>query len=256
MNRNRHAIRLPLVVTLFIAGCASQTHVAPANDLAGLLKRQSQEMMDAIAPGHVGVWRKYLHPDVIYMDENGVVENKETLLRELTPLPPGLVGRIEIDKFQVSMHGDTAVTAGEVQEYLDYHGQTLRTRFRFVDTWLRTSDGWLLAARHNAAVLKDPPAIALSSADLCSYAGVYALTPEITTIIRCKDNGLSSERTGRPVTTYLPEVRDVFFAPGQPRSRRVFLRGASGAITGFGDRREGEDVRWKRIASVPSRPQP
>jgi hypothetical protein len=46
--------------------------------------------------------------------------------------------------------------------------------------------------------------------------------------------------------TYLPEVRDVFFVAGQPRTRRVFLRDAAGRITGFADRREGEDVRWRR----------
>ena len=138
------------------------------------------------------------------------------------------------------------MTAGEVQEYLDYHGQNLRTRFRFVDTWLRTPDGWLLLARHTAAVLKDPPAMSLSSADLCAYAGVYELTPEIVTTIGCSKDGLTSERAGRPVTTYFPELRDVFFAAGQPRSRRIFLRNAAGNIVAFVDRREGEDIRWNR----------
>jgi hypothetical protein len=57
-------------------------------------------------------------------------------------------------------------------------------------------------------------------------------------------NGLIAERSGRPPATYLPEVRDVFFVAGQPRSRRIFNRDAAGAVVGFVDRREGEDVRW------------
>jgi hypothetical protein len=51
--------------------------------------------------------------------------------------------------------------------------------------------------------------------------------------------------------TYLPEVRDLFFAAGQPRSRRIFMRDTAGNVVGFGDRREGEDVRWQRTGNVP-----
>jgi hypothetical protein len=58
---------------------------------------------------------------------------------------------------------------------------------------------------------------------------------------------LIAERSGRPSATYLPEVRDVFFVAGQPRSRRIFIRDAAGTIVGFVDRREGEDVRWQKI---------
>jgi Domain of unknown function (DUF4440) len=220
---------------------------APSSDVAAVLKRQTQELMDAVAPGKAEVWQRYLLDDAVYLDENGVVYDKATLLKELTPLPPGLVGRIVVDRFQVELHGDTAVAAAEIQEYLDYHGQALRTRFRFLDTWLRTPDGWRLAARHTAAVLKDPPAISLSSAELCAYAGEYRLTPAITTTVRCTEKGLIAERTGRPPATYLPEVRDVFFVAGQPRSRRIFTRDAAGAVVAFADRREGEDVRWQKV---------
>jgi hypothetical protein len=38
----------------------------------------------------------------------------------------------------------------------------------------------------------------------------------------------------------------VFFAAGQPRTRRIFVRDAAGRIVGFVDRREGEDVRWTK----------
>jgi hypothetical protein len=39
----------------------------------------------------------------------------------------------------------------------------------------------------------------------------------------------------------------VLFAPGQPRSRKVFQRDAGGRITGFADRREARDVVWTRL---------
>ena len=41
--------------------------------------------------------------------------------------------------------------------------------------------------------------------------------------------------------TVLAEARDVFFTPGKPRTRRIFRRGSDGGVTGFADRREGEE---------------
>jgi Domain of unknown function (DUF4440) len=249
-----------MTARVFVAGvllsCAVLAPAGPStpgSDSEAELRRITQELMDAIAPGKADVWRRYLHESVVHLDENGVVRDKAALLKELTPLPAGLVGRIEVDRYQVKLHGDTAVAAGETQEYLDYHGQSLRTRFRFLDTWLRTREGWRLIAQHTSAVLKDPPAVRLTRDELCAYAGLYQLTPAITTVVRCTDDGLTSERTGRPAATYLAEVRDVFFVAGQPRTRRIFLRDANGKVVAFVDRREGEDVRWQRMgdAGVP-----
>lgn len=94
-------------------------------------------------------------------------------------------------------------------------------------------------------MLKDPPAAPLTRDQLCAYQGTYALTGDITGTVRCSGDSLLFERAGRPPVTYRPEVLDVFFAPGQPRTRRIFRRDAGGQVTGFVDRREGEDVRWR-----------
>lgn len=54
------------------------------------------------------------------------------------------------------------------------------------------------------------------------------------------------EAGGESGAKYPPELRDLFFIPGQPRTRRVFTRDAAGRVDGFVDRREGEDVRCRR----------
>ena len=64
------------------------------------LRRMTQELLDAIAPGEIATWERYVDQRLVHMDENGVVRNKEELLKEIQPLPAGLVGRIEIDKFK------------------------------------------------------------------------------------------------------------------------------------------------------------
>jgi hypothetical protein len=240
-------VRRLLAIGFILAATTARS--SPLDDQAQAdFRRMTQALLDAIAPGDTTVWQRYLDPQFVHMDENGVVRNQAEFLKELTPLPAGLVGRIEIDTWRLTVDGNTVVTAYEMQEYLDYHGQPLRTRFRSMDTWVSTPNGWRLVAEHTAAVLKDPPAIALTRDQLHEYEGVYSLTPGIETTIRSGDDGLTAERSGRPAVKYLGEIRDMFFAPGQPRSRRIFTRDGKGAVDGFVDRREGEDVRWKRIA--------
>jgi len=159
-------MRQPVAPTLLLVviGCGGTQRAPAALGDVGELRRITQEMVDAIAPGRAQVWRRYLDEGVIYVDENGAVMRKRELLREFTPLPPGLVGRIQVDTFEANVRGDVAVVAHEDQEFLDYHGQELRTRFRSADTWRRTPSGWRLILRQTSAVLKDPPAAPLTTA--------------------------------------------------------------------------------------------
>lgn len=235
---------LPGLLLLAAAMPAAAAPASPA--LVAELRAQTQALLDAVAPGDHGPWERLLDPGFLQLDENGAVHSKAELLATLDPLPAGLVGSIHVDSFRVEVTGDTAVVAHEDQESLDYFGQHLASRFRNMDTWRRTPAGWRLLGQHTAAVLRDPPAVTLSHAELCGYAGTYALTDAIQVTLRCDGNELVAERPGRPATRYRPELRDLFFAPGQPRSRRIFLRDASGRITGFADRREGEDIVWRR----------
>jgi hypothetical protein len=250
-EKGTHMRRLPLVVvaaSIFLACSVIPTTAGPATpDAEAELRGITQEMLDAVALGNVDVWRRYLHEGVIHVDENGKVRSKADLLEELRPLPAGLSGRIEIDTFKAEIHDDVAIVTHEDQEHLDYFGQKLATRFRSTDTWQRTPAGWRLIAQQTAAVLKDPPTIALTQEQLCIYNGSYALTKDMVARIQCVDGGLSFERTARPMVKYLPEVDGVFFIPGQPRTRRIFMRDAAGRVVGFVDRREGEDIRWTKL---------
>jgi Domain of unknown function (DUF4440) len=247
----RNTFRFAAIVALLTSLSASAAPARVEASIEAELRRLTQENLDAIAPGKVEVWRRNLHDKMTHVDENGVVRTKTELLAEFSPLPKGLVGRLQIDKFQVTLDGDVAVATHEDLEHLEYHGQMLVSRWRSTDTWVKTPAGWKLLAEQTLAVLEDPPAIQLTAQQLCAYAGTYQLTPEITDTIKCSDGRLTGTRTGRPEVTYQPEVLDVFFAAGKPRTRRIFLRDDTGTITGFVDRREGIDVRWTKVAAKP-----
>jgi hypothetical protein len=214
------------------------------------LRRHTQDLLDAVAPGNRAVWDRLLDSAAIQVDENDVVSDKAAILAGLVPLGPGLVGHLAIDEFKLVLHGNVAVVTHEDQEYLDYHGQVIRSRFRMTDTWLKEGTDWRQIASQALAVQQDPPSIRLDRATLCSYAGRYALTDTIVATLRCGGDSLVMERPGRPARTFLAEARDVFFEPGAPRTRRIFQYDERGRITAFVDRREARDITWKRIGAA------
>lgn len=162
------------------------------------LRQRTQELLDAVAPGDVGVWRTRLHERMVHVDENGIVRDKAALLAELRPLPAGLKGSLRVASFLVQRHGEVAVATHEDREDLIYFGQTLRSRFRTTDTWLCTEHGWRLIGAQVLAVPEDPPPVKLSATELCAYEGRYALTREVTATVRAKTGSFTSNAPAGP----------------------------------------------------------
>jgi hypothetical protein len=236
-----------------VFACTAIALAAPANAAADAalkaeLQAKTQLLMDAVASGDKAVWDAATDPALIYVNENNEVLTKAALLAQTAPSPPGLVGHLPVTAYQLQRHGDVAVATYIVDEHLDYHGQMIRTKFRTTDTWHRTPRGWKLIASMTLAGLDDPPAVTLPAATLAQYAGRYALTPDIHYMVRVEGDRLFGQREGGKEVELKPEALDLFFVPRSPRSRKAFYRDASGRVTGFGDRREGHDIKWKRVS--------
>jgi len=218
-----------------------------AQDVAAILHRQTQELMDAVTAGERTVWERYLDAGVIYTDESGSVMSRSEMLANIKPLPQGVSGKIKVLGFKAAVHGSTAVTTHLDDEYETYHGHELHCQYRTTDTWMKTRAGWRLVAGQVLALRTDPPAISLTSRQMDEYTGRYALTPSIVYEIRNSGGAWQGQRTDGKPETLLGEVPDMLFVGGKPRYRKVFLRGPDGRITGFAERREAWDIIWTRL---------
>lgn len=218
-----------------------------AEDVAGVLRRQTQEMLDAIATGKAAVWERYLDENALYTAEDGAVSTKAQMVEQMKPLPEGVSGTIKVMDFKATVHGTVAIASYVSDEHEDYHGHKLHCQYRSTDTWLKTPAGWRLIAGQVLALRTDPPAIQLTRQQMEQYVGRYALTPGIIYEIRLKDGALEGQQTGRKAEPLRAEAADVLFVPGKTRYRKIFQRGSDGRVTGFAERREAWDLEWKRV---------
>jgi len=224
----------------------------PEENVPDVLRRQTQELIDAISTGSSAVWEKYLDPQARYIDESGDVQSKTDMVGGVKPLPQGVSGTITIQDFDVAAHGDVAVATYIDDENEDFHGHKLHCKYRTTETWKKTSDGWRLIAGQVLAIREDPPAVPLPAALSDQYVGEYALTPAIRYEIRSKDGALEGQQTGRKPETLKAEAPDVLFVPGKVRYRYVVLRDGSGKVTGLAQRREAWDLVWDRVLAKPA----
>ena len=231
---------LSALIISFSSSCAA------ADATVDVLRKKDQALLDAIAPGDRKVWDAVLAEDAVYVDENGVTLDRAEFLKQLEPLPAGASGNLRIDTYSARVSGDLATVIHTDNEEEHYHGQMLKSRYLMTESWRLENGEWKLHMVHAYAVLKDPPAVALPAKEMQEYAGTYSGGKDLQYVIQWDGKQLLGGRAGRPPTPLLVEVRDVLFVAGQPRTRKIFQRGENGGVTGFVDRREGEDLKWEK----------
>ena len=234
-----------LILTLAVLALSP---AAPArDDLTAELRTRDQALLDAIASGNRALWERTLSPEAVYLDENGAIMDRQVFLETLQPLPAYASGQIRIVDYRLDRIGDTALVVHRDAEHEVWHGVPLDAQYLMSETWVRLKGEWRLAQVHAQVARKDPPETVLPAAALDAYAGRYRLTDGVEIRIRRDGDRLMAAAPGRPEKPMLAESTDVFFTPGQPRSRRIFFRNGSGQVYRMVDRREGEDLVYRRI---------
>jgi hypothetical protein len=229
-----------------LAALAVQGVIACDPDVASL-RAKDQALLDAIAPVNRGAWEQLITSDFVYVDENGAIMPRDAFLKTLVPLPPHVSGQLSIVDYRVHFNGDAALVIHRDDERENYHGIALRAGYLTTEAWLCQGGHWKLALVHAYTEAKDPPAITIPRSILHEYEGHYSAAPDLELTIRLAGDHLVMERKGRPPLLLLAETPDVLFVPGEPRIKRIFLRDSKGSVTAFIDRREGEDIVWRRL---------
>jgi Domain of unknown function (DUF4440) len=236
-------ILLTLAMAFATAGCGGSKQ--PNDD--AVLEMQTRQLLNGFAIGDQHPWSKLLDANAVYVSEDNEVLSGKDVLGVVRPVPKGVRGTITPEGFRVRDFGDVAVATYIADERANYFGQEADAKYRVMDTWHRTRDGWRLLASEIYAVPRDPPASTLPPEVLRQYVGTYRLPSGRTYTITFDGNQLKGARAGGRPELLVPELKDIFFVPGSPRSRKIFKRDQAGRIAAIADRREGVDLVWPRI---------
>ena len=208
------------------------------------LVHRTQQLVDAIAIGNQAPWKAYFAEDAIYTDETGKTMGKPALIATVTPLPKGYSGTIKVVKPQIRLHGQTAILTYDLDETV--FGKVLHARYHGTDTWLFRNGRWQIIAGQMLRYYEDPAVGKVDPAHLDDFVGTYQLAPGDTLTISREADELYCTRGTRAKTLLQPESPDLFFRSGT-EGRFFFRRDDSGKIDALIDRRNNEDLVWKKL---------
>jgi hypothetical protein len=209
------------------------------------LLRRTQELYDSLVTGDQTPWKKYFADECTFSDEKGRTFDKTKLVADIAPLPKGYSGAIKIDNVISRIIGDTAVLSYDLNETETIFGQELHARYHVTDTWLRRNGDWQILASQAHRYYEDPAIGKVDEKKFPDYAGKYELSAGQTRTVTVDNGKLFVERNGKKEELF-PESIDLFFRKGI-EGRILFHYGPTGSVDSLIDRRNNEDVVWKKI---------
>lgn len=243
MIRNYFALTTLLCVgaALALSAWARQSTVTQEE-----LVRNTQEIFDAVAPGDPTPFKKYFAEDALFFDEKGRSMDKAALVKDVQPLPKGYSGSIKIVRPKSHIEGDVAILSYDLDEIEVVFGQKLTARYHETDTWMRRNGIWQIVAAQVLRYYEDPAPGKADTSKFKTYVGTYQLSPERTITVTAEDGHLFSQRNGRAREELVPEASDIFFRKGV-EGRTLFGHGDDGTVATLIDRRNNEDIVWKKV---------
>ncbi len=172
--------------------------------------------------------------------------NKAALIADLTPMPKGSSGSITVGKAQSRIEGDVAILSYDLNEKESIYGQNMTARYHETDTWIRRNGDWQIVAAQVLRYYEDPAPGKVEPARYAQYVGTYELAPGVQLTVTTDGKQLYRQRGDRPKETLIPEATDIFFRQGV-EGRILFRAGAGGKVDALIDRRNNEDVVWKKV---------
>lgn len=234
------AILLTAAIAAALRGATDEPTIAQVE-----LVRRTQEIMDATALGNQEPFKKYYAEDAIYSDEKGRSMDKAALVKDIRPLPQGYSGVIKVVRPTSRIENNVAILNYDMDETEVVFGQQLSARYHQTDTWLRRAGKWQIVASQAMRYYEDPAPGKADVSKFSGYAGTYELG-ERKTEVTFEGDHLYEQRGSAAKVELIPEGSDIFFRKGV-EGRWLFGYGVDGKVVSVIDRRNNEDIVWKKV---------
>jgi len=241
--------------TFIIAGVLLQPIFGQArppekeDELKAFFQHTEQSLVDSVALGDKSPWLNVLDDGCVITNEEGEVQDKSTFLKELTGLPQGLSGGIEVTDLTVQQFGDIAVVRFLMNEKETVFGQQLSTSYRSTDTFRKHDGRWKMIASHQSVITSDPPSQNVSKDLWPALVGRYQLVTNGWTFeVQLKDGQLYGGRDPHRLARMIHMASNVFVREGT-LGDWIFTLDADGKPSKLIELRKFEPLVWTRVVS-------
>jgi Domain of unknown function (DUF4440)/Domain of unknown function (DUF3471) len=210
------------------------------------LVRRTQELNDSVAGGDQRPWKLYYADDCLYFDEKGRSMNKQELVADVTGLPKGYSGSIQVVHVKSHIEGNVAILSYDLNEKEAVFGQAMTARYHETDTWMFRNGEWRIVAGQVLRYYEDPAPGKENTAKFVEYAGTYELAAGNTLTISTDGKQLYRQRGDGAKVELIVEDGDLYFRKGV-EGRLLFRRGEDGKVDALIDRRNNEDIVWRKV---------
>ncbi len=238
-------IRIMSRVILLLLVFGSSLCLAQGTISESELVRRTQELFDAVTSGNPQPWQKYFAADCLYFDEKGRSMEKPALIADIQPLPAGYSGAIKLGRISSRLLPGVAIMSYDLDEAETIFGQNLTARYHQTDTWVRHNGDWQIIASQAFRYYEDPAVGRVVPKKFPSFIGQYRLGPDKTRTVSAEGNRLFLESKGKREELF-PETCDLFFRKAV-EGRILFPAGEDGKVESLIDRRNNEDVIWRKV---------
>jgi len=207
--------------------------------------RRTQQLMDSAATGDETPWKKYFAEDSMIFDEKGHNMDKAALLKDVTPLPPGYTGTLKVVGPQSRIFPNIAILSYDADETETVFGQNMTARYHSTDTWMLRNGQWQIVASQTLRYYEDPAPGKVDTKKYRDYAGTYELAHGKIAVVSTDGTNLYTQRGQGAKDLLIPEATDIFFRKGV-EGRRLFRRDENGRVDAMIDRRNNEDIVWRK----------
>jgi ketosteroid isomerase-like protein len=216
--------------------------------LVSTFRRLEQNLMDAVAPGDKAVWDSVMDDGCVVTSEEGRLSSKTDFLGQLRPLPPGLVGEIEVRDLTVQTFASVAIVRFQADESEQVFGQRLTTKYRMTDAFRRDGTGWKLVSSHTSVVTADPPAQSVDKSHWRDLVGDYQLLPDGWVLhVELRDGALFGGRSPGNLRPLIPLTPVAFVLEGSLGELLFDTGRGGGPASRIVDFRKFEPLVWTRV---------
>lgn len=236
------------LLMLFIVICFEQTKAqVSTSQVEQELKQITQQLLDGVTNGDKTVWEKFLADNCVYTDEEGNTLTKKELVSQLRPLPEGYKGSLKVSNPRAVVNDAAAVITYDALEDLEIFGQKIFTKYHTTDTYIKHGDSWQMIASQVTVIPSERKAVLIDSKALDAYVGNYQLASNVLYSVTRSGDKLLGQRTGRNQEELLPLNENMFFVKGRTRGEKIFVKDKQGKIIEMIDRRDNNDIVWKKV---------